>query len=205
MKALKEHLSESMFGSDFVGKAADNIGFAAIAEYIESKFWRLSVPSPSIIGDGWGAKYKYGKDKNGFYIETEGTMRLDFNSCFMDLKSVSQYFHEMREEYNKTMHRSCPPFYWKSHKGTIIISRDYTNFESLEGMPDKIDCLRLGFGVGRRSKFIDCGKHKIKQLELLNNCSIKLTGKPTVDELTSTSSTSFKLSFTPKKIKYWKH
>lgn len=196
MKSLKESLLDV---ENTVDRAtADMVNYkdyCKIKKFINSIYW---APGSSLID------YKFGKDNKGYYIKTSGRISFGPSPEYTVIKNVQDYLEESRMTYNKRCHRSCPPFYWKSHKGPFIINRYSSQFNSLEGLPDEIDQIEFYFFDDKQCRSIDCGKHIIEHIEIdtdmIEDQDVELTGNPKVNLITITKNTKLKTSFKPKKI-----
>lgn len=155
MKTLSSQLAESELTSlyesildadldDMTDKVNDVEQIKRIQDFINSRFWEITKPGKGYYGE---VKYNYGKDEKGYYIETENYLSICRNgACY--IHSVDYFFNDQREKYNKFEKYDCPPFYWKSHKGIMVVPDYVQAFDSLEGMPEKIDTLFMGDTVG---------------------------------------------------------
>lgn len=150
-----------------------------IMNYIRSSWWKCSDDS-----EYYKIKFVIGQDDEGFYIDTSGTSSMICGeNGSLDTKSFEYLFSENIDRYNKDEKGHCPYFRWRSHKGQIIIVNNLQKFNSLAGLPDKIDKLFIGEMVGCQSGIIDLGERQITRIRLHNVGKIKLTGKADVDEI----------------------
>lgn len=153
---------------DFAELTYDKNQYKKIEEYLITSFFPIRYDNIS-----------FGKDKSGkYYISTKGSCRLGVDG-YLDFHKPSQCFNEYREKYNKIRHKDCPEFYWKEHEGAIYIAGNCQNFESVEGLPEKIDMLVITEGSGWK-KPIDLLKHKIDTINIHNSCEKGFIGHPKV-------------------------
>lgn len=188
MKSLYESILDDQ--DEVMDRMTDQMRYKAIETFLNTSLW----PWPDPKSKFYGVKYKYGKDKDGFYIETEGHIRYTRNGdC--DCKNFNEWKHS-REIYNEKWpetHKGnlCPEFRWKSHKGSIVLSEGLQNVESLEGIPDnKIESLFIDSMCGCRNHIIDLSNKQIKKVRLhqVGRITLKGNSKTKIDEIEWTRS-----------------
>lgn len=188
MKSLYESILDDQ--DEVMDKMTDKMQYRCMEKFLNTHLWPWSNPNSRFDK----VKYKYGKDSEGFYIETEGYIRYT-QSGDSGCKNFAEWQDKIRlynEKWPET-HKGdlCPKFRWKSHKGSIALADNLQNVESLEGIPNTpIEQIFLPELCGCRKRSIDISGKRISRIKLHNTGAITLVGdsKTKVDEIEWTRS-----------------
>ena len=137
-------------------------------KYKRNEMWIIAHPDCKIT--------KVDKDKDGWYIETEGSTSITGikrSKSYYDY--CSAYGYKIDKQKGLLIEDIGVYFRWRKHRGSLGIA-DSPTLESTEGLPEELDHLQLRWTCEKSKKLDVCNKIKVISLRNINDLQISGNG-----------------------------